>query len=320
MKLETETATDLDATTGAIDAMCRSMARRHGVIAVAHARRLGVTHATELGLVRDGVVRRSAAGVLVSTSAPATWEQRALAAVLAPGRAVLSHGAAARLHGLDGFDRHDSVDVICRKGWWPNPPVGTITHHTRGLTLADVTEVDGVSTLTVATTLTLLSPVVGTGRTAKALDSALRRGHTIDDLRAVATRWRTRGRPGPPVLLMLLDEREGHTVPRSWFQRLAKRVLATTNVRLVDEYPVRDARGVLLAELDLADPRRRVGIECQSWSWHATPTEQHRDARRRGELRRLGWEIVDVWWRDLRHPDRVRAEVEYLLRTRPVVA
>ena len=115
---------------------------------------------------------------------------------------------------------------------------------------------------------------------------------------------------------MLLGERVDKALPRSWFQRVAGRVLATAGIRLVDEYPIRDDRGVLLAELDLADPVRKVGVECQSWRWHATPTAQHRDARRRGMLRQLGWEIVDVWWSDLQHPDRVIAELLYLLRSR----
>jgi very-short-patch-repair endonuclease len=92
--------------------------------------------------------------------------------------------------------------------------------------------------------------------------------------------------------------------------------LAAAGVRLVDELPVRDHRGILLAELDLADPRHKVGVECQSWEWHATPSAQHRDARRRGMLRQLGWEIVDVWWSDLHHPERVIAEVLYLIRQR----
>jgi very-short-patch-repair endonuclease len=259
--------------------------------------------------------------VLVSPAAPRTWHQRAIEAVFAPGDAVLSHAAAARLHGLDGFDRYDFVDVLCRKGWWPHPPPGTITHFTRGLTdAADVTEVDSRRVLTVPATLTLLAPTAGLGPTARALDSALRLGHHLDELREVAIRWKRRGRAGPPTLLVLLDERDGRRLPRSWFQRLAKTVLERTGIRLVDEYPVRDERGILIAELDLAEPRRKIGIECQSWRWHATPDAQHRDARRRGALRTLGWEIVDVWWRDLDQPNRIIAELHHLLTTRPVCA
>jgi very-short-patch-repair endonuclease len=115
---------------------------------------------------------------------------------------------------------------------------------------------------------------------------------------------------------MLLGERVDNRLPRSWFQRVASRVLAAAGIRLVDEYPVRDRRGILLAELDLADPVRKVGVECQSWQWHANPTAQHRDDRRKGTLRQLGWEIVDVWWSDLRMPQRIVDEVLYLLRTR----
>jgi hypothetical protein len=37
-------------------------------------------------------------------------------------------------------------------------------------------------------------------------------------------------------------------------------------------------------------------------------------------LRTLGWEVIDVWWRDLDHPDRITAELHHLLTTRPVCA
>ena len=42
---------------------------------------------------------------------------------------------------------------------------------------------------------------------------------------------------------MLLDERDGRRLPRSWFQRLAKKVLERSGIRLVDEHPVHDERG-----------------------------------------------------------------------------
>jgi hypothetical protein len=170
--------------------------------------------------------------------------------------------------------------------------------------------------MSVASTLALLAPAAGIGRTARALDSALRLGVCADELRSVALAWRSRGRPGPPALLMLLGERVDNRLPRSWFHRVAGRVLTRVGVRLVDGYVVRDRRGLLLAELDLADPVRKVGIECQCWEWHASLAAQDRESRRRAMLRQLGWEIVDVWWSDLRHPDRVIGEVVSLLRSR----
>jgi hypothetical protein len=229
---------------------------------------------------------------------------------------VRTPGAAARLHDLDGFAEHETVDVLGVRGANPHVRLGVRVHRTRGDLDGHVADVDGIPTLSVAATLALLAPAAGIGPTARALDSALRTGHTAEELRDVAAAWRQRGRAGPPALLMLLGERVERTLPRSWFQRLAAGVLARAGIELVDEHPVRDDRGVLLAELDLADPARRVGVECQSWRWHATPTAQHHDARRRGMLRQLGWEIVDVWWSDLHQPERVIAELTYLLASR----
>ncbi|MEO6570780.1 MAG: hypothetical protein ABIO83_04475 [Ilumatobacteraceae bacterium] len=297
--------------------MFDEMAVRDGVLTCEHARTLGLVWEREQTLVDAGVIDRPVPGVIRAIGSEPTWRQRVRIAALAPGDGVISHGAAARLHALDGFDRYDEVDVLCRKGWWPNGPDRTLTHFTRGLTHPlDVIEIGGIRTLSIGATLTLLSPTAGLGGTARALDSALRAGATIDDLRLVGQRWTKRGRPGPRTLLMLLDERDGKTLPASWFQRLAKRMLEMHALELIDEFPVRRRDGTLLARLDLAAPNLRIGIECQSWRWHATPEAQHRDARRRGALRGLGWEIVDVWWRDLEQPDRIERELTHLIGTR----
>ena len=292
------------------------MADHDGVMAAATARSLGLVWDREQHLVDRGVLERPAPGVLRATASPRTWWQRVRIAAWAPGNAVISHGSAARIHGLDGFDRYDEVDVLCRKGWWPGGPPDTRRHFTRGHPEFDEEMIRDVRVLSVGATLTLFAPVHGLGSTAKALDSALRSGHEIADLREVADRWRKRGRPGPATLVMLLDERDGKTLPASWFERLAARLLTMSGHRCDAEYPIYSDDGRLLARLDLAMPHLKIGVECQSWAWHATPEAQHRDARRRGMLRQLDWEIVDVWWRDLRHPERVLAELSHLVRRR----
>jgi hypothetical protein len=297
-------------------ALFQLMATQHGVAATAQARRLGVTRRVERRLLADGVVDEPCTGVLTVAGAPLSFEGRAMAAALSRGVVAISHGAAARLHQLDAFDGHEAVDVLGAQGAHPHQRLGVRVHRTRGQIAGHVTWVRGIPVLTVPATLALLAPEVGIGPTARALDSALRRGVAPDELRATATAWRRRGRSGPPALLMLLGERVDHRLPHSWFQRLAATVLARAGVRLVHEHRVRDGRGILLAELDLADPVRRVGVECQRWQWHATPTARERDARRRGTLRQLGWEVVDVWWSDLRQPDRVVSELTYLLASR----
>lgn len=293
------------------------MSGQHGIATTTQARALGLTRRVERGLLARGLLAEPLPGVLAAAGVEMTFERRAMAAALGPGVMAVAHGAAARLHELDGFERHECVDVIGVNGAAPHPALRAEFHQTRGPVGDHVVEVTGIPVLSIPLTLALLAPIAGIGPTARALDAALRRGVEVDELRAVARAWRRRGRSGPPALLMLVGERVDQRLPRSWFQRLAKRVLERSGIRLVDEYPVRDHRGTLLAELDLADPARKVGVECQSWRWHSSADAQHRDARRRGVLRQLGWEIVDVWWSDLRHPDRVVAEITYLLRTRP---
>ncbi|MET0145644.1 MAG: hypothetical protein ABW328_12790 [Ilumatobacteraceae bacterium] len=292
------------------------MARQHGVASTAQARALGVTRRVERRLIATGILHQPLPGVLAVGGVTLSFHGRAMAGSSARGVIAVSHGAAARLHGLDGFEAHDVVDVLGAKGANPPAALGVTIHRTRGDIAGHVEHVGGVRVLSVAATLALLAPVAGIGATARALDSALRGGADADELRRVAQAWRRRGRSGPPALLMLLGERIDADLPPSWFHRVVAEVLATAGIRLVDGHPVRDAHGVLLAELDLADPARKVGVECQSWRWHATPAAQHRDARRRGSLRLLGWEIVDVWWSDVHRPERVIAEVTYLLRSR----
>jgi hypothetical protein len=256
-------------------ALFQLMAQQHGVASTAQARALGITWRDEQRLRDRGAVWSPCPGVLVTGGSPITFERRAMAASLTRGVRAISHGAAARLHRLDGFDRHGIVDVIGTKGANPHERLGVCVHRTRGDLDGHVVDVDGIPTLDIPATLALLAPVAGIGPTAKALDTALRRGVSSDELRAVATTWRERGRSGPPGLLMLLGERVDKRLPRSWFQRIASRVLEPASIRLVDEYPVRDHRGVLLAELDLADPARKVGVECQSWELVSRAVENY---------------------------------------------
>ena len=107
----------------------------------------------------------------------------------------------------------------------------------------------------------------------------------------------------------LLNDRVGARLPRSYFQRLASRMLVEHGLTFVDEWPVHDSRGRLLAELDLADVALGVGVECQSWQHHGSPADKRKDTARKRKLRALGWEIVELWWSDLERMDDVVADI-----------
>jgi hypothetical protein len=63
-------------------------------------------------------------------------------------------------------------------------------------------------------------------------------------------------------------------------------------------------------------PDLQVGVECQSWKWHATPEAQRRDTARRRSVRRLGWEVVDLWWSDLDRMDDILATLRVVIADR----
>ncbi len=300
-------------------ALLQLMAAQHGVASTTQARALGVSRRTERRLLDAGVVHEVAPGVLAAGGVRLHFAGRAMAGVLATGVIAVSHGAAARLHQLDGFGGHDTIDVLATRGANPRPGPGVVVHRTRARVDGHVEQVAGIPVLSVAATLALLAPVAGIGPTARALDAALRRGVDAGDLRRVAEAWRRRGRSGPPALLMLLGDRVDADLPSAWFRRVAGRVLAATGVRLVAGHQVRDERGTIVADLALADPARRVGVDAQSWRRRATAGAQHDDAQRRRSLHRLGWDVVDVWWSDLRDPDRVAGQLVTILRARAVL-
>lgn len=282
---------------------------QHGAATDRQIRAAGVSLRQQQALLASGVWVRPVRGVVTVAGSPATWHQRASVAVLGSGpAAALSHGSAARLHELDGYATYAVLHVVVPHGARPNA-AGAIQHVLVGHRRADITAVDGIAVVTVPMAIIGCLATDGRERAGQALDSALRAGRPPEWFLQVGRRWRRQGRSGPSDLLDMIVERTDRRLPRSWFQRLAHRALVELGVQLVDEHPVHDERGQLLAELDLADVEHRIGIECQSWRWHASPAAQRADSLRKRALRRLGWEIVEVWWSDLDRLEDVVATV-----------
>ena len=269
-------------------------------------------------MVRSGVWRRAAPGVVVSGHAPTTWHQRAMVATLATG-GLLSHGSAARLHRFDGFRDFDTIHVVSDNSDRPRSCGSYRVHYSRTLTAADRHSIDGIPVTTVPITLIAVAASFAPPRLQQALDGVLRDGVSPLWIGQVLQRQRRRGLPGPAAVMEELTQRVDNRLPRSWYQRLAARLLLEAGLSFEDEHPVVDAAGRVLAELDLALPTLRIGVECQSWEWHATPAARQRDARRKRALRRLGWEIIELWWSDLDQFDDVLATVRHVIAERTPV-
>lgn len=284
------------------------MATQHGVATDAQLRECGISADVVRRLITRGALVRFAPGVVGDAATEVAWHRRAMAATLAPGaRAVLAGAAAARLHGLDGFGDIERIIVMVAHGGRKSVAPGVTVVQSRYLTDDDITVIDGIPTLTVAATLVSLGRVRHAGRS-QALDAALRDGVDPTELRADFVRHQRFGARGPTEMISMLDQRVDARLPRSWFQRAASELLSKHGIETVDEWVVADEDGNTLAELDLARVDLQVALECQSRQWHGTPAARRADAVRKRRLRRLGWDIVELWWSDLGHIDDVVAD------------
>ena len=307
---------------GAAPAIGRLFARQDGLATAAQLEALGATRAYVRTRIRNGEWIRVSRHVLASGATPDSWRRRVRAAWFDVGTdAAASHVTACRLHDLDGCSREEEVHLTVCGLHHRTSVVGAVVHRSTLLGEEDCDEVDGIGVVMRPVALIQLAATRGADRAGKALDGMLRRGDPAIWIGRVAQRWLRPGTSGAGTVLTLLDQRVNGRLPRSWFQRVARRVLESHGIALVDEHPVRDPEsGRVLAELDLALPRLQIGVECQSWEWHGTPTAQAADARRRRRLRLLGWEIVDVWWTDLDRMDEIVAELRFLVDQRAVHA
>ncbi len=292
---------------------------QHGVATRFQVATTSTTRSDIERLVHRGILEARPPNLVVLLAAPTTWRQRAIIAAFSthPDAAV-SHGTAGRLHELDGFEHYSPLHVTVRHGVRPTTPanINVTVHQTRMWDRSDVTHVDNIPVRTIPLTLIDILATLDERRTIAALDSALRKGVSIEYIQHVVAGRVRQGRKGPLPLLVMLDQRTNARLPRSWFQRLASGLLAARGLRFDDEVPVRSTDGSLLAELDLALPALKIGVECQSWRWHATPEARRKDAQRKRALRRLGWEIVEVWWGDLNRMDEVAETVRVIIDDR----
>ena len=91
---------------------------QEGVVSYDQARALGFTRSQIGHRRRSGRWSATAMRAVVRLpGVPVTWESQLMAARLAVGRsAVVSHRSAARLLGLDGFEREDKIEFVQLRG------------------------------------------------------------------------------------------------------------------------------------------------------------------------------------------------------------
>lgn len=263
-------------------------------------------------LARRGVLEHAAKGVYRVRGAPVSWEQRLTAAAWALGReAVVSHAAAARWHGLEGFV-DDRVEFTLPRELARRATPGAIVHATEDLPRSDVRRVRGLAVTAPARTIIDLARAgEALGRLERAIDSAVElRLVTVDRLVDRVNSITGPGRWGLAVLDEALLDAGGHTVLERAFLRLVRLAgLPRPRTQVVHR-----KEGRHVARVDFLFTGRDLVVEVSGGRGHSSPAERAKDAARRNELQRLGRQVIEFTYEQVvRRPDEVIATLRAFL-------
>lgn len=257
--------------------------RRHGGTATWTQLAEHVTQHALRSALQAGLVLRAARGVYALPELPTARE------VAARCGGVVSHLSAAEQHRLPLLLPPETASVTVPPNAHP-PPRSDVVYRWRSLAPADVERRAAVTT-PLRTVLDCAADLDRLEALAVA-DGALRLGLVHqEDLLAAAVR-RRRGRRAACWVAEHADGRAANPF-ESALRGLALSAGCTgfePQVRIDAGRPVR---------VDLADRRRRVVLEADSFEWHGDRRALRRDARRYDELVRAGWTVLRFAWEDV---------------------
>lgn len=260
-----------------------------------------------------GDLRRVLSDVYILRAFPVSWKQNLSALSLAGG--LISHRAAAALHGLDGFATGKleiTISPFSNRGWLPN----TTLHESVRRQAVDRCVVDTIACTTVERTLVDLGQVVPQFELEAALDAALRRGVSLGSIEAALDRL---DRPGPtgvgPLRRLLADPARAGALPDSMFERLVERMVLGAGFSAPQRQFEVMAQGRTW-RVDLAWPRQRVAVEAHSKRWHFGRAATDHDNARDLALAAAGWEVLYLTWAQAQEPSLFLEQLRSVLDQR----
>jgi predicted transcriptional regulator of viral defense system len=290
----------------AIAALSRS---RHGILTIDDLEAHGLQR--RLGRARHAADRwqRERRGVYRHLAVPCSNLQRLMLAVAEAGTgAVVSHAAAAALHGITGFSlgglAHVSIpDHRRRRG------LRSVVHRTSKLPDHHCTRIHDIPVTTVARTLFDLCASLHPRAAERALDHALAaRAVTLDQCLAVLHDLEQSGRNGTVLFRRLLADRgDGVAIGASELERRLYRLLETAGLPLPDRQVVIGSRHRRIGIVDYWYPRYGIPIEADSRRHHTALTDWDNDRDRDNQRTADGLRpALRFTWRAItREPHRV---------------
>lgn len=303
---------------GAIEALTEMAARTSGVFTFEAALAAGMTTHTLRHAVDRGWIRRLTRGVYRIAGAPETLElqQHIGLAVLGP-EAVLSHRAAARIHGFD-LTPPDLVEFTVARQQRRRLAIPLTVHTTNTLPRLDVIRVGGWPVTTATRTVIDLARLrLSPRRIAAAIDSAVRNQQSSPiTLERRLGEIRSSGRWGVRLIDRLLPDSGGHSpLERRFLELVRESGLPRPRTQVV----YRDGKRTF-ARVDFLFEEAGVVVEVSGWRGHASDDERAKDARRRNELQALGLVVIEFTRADVdERPGYVVGTLRRLLVDPPTV-
>jgi very-short-patch-repair endonuclease len=265
-------------------------------MSLAQLRAAGLSEKAIRHRVRRGHMARVHPGVYRVGPVPSPLAEP-FAAVLACGpTAVLSHHAAAVLHGITKHARR--IDVTVTTG---HPRPKGVTVHRAKVDDEERTERHGIAITTAARTIVDLATHISRRDLDRAVEQAVVLCLETHDSLADAVRCGRR--PGTKVLRDVLADLGDPSLTRSEAERRLIELIRSAQLPA----PVTNTR-IGRYEVDLVWPRAKLVVEVDGYAFHSTRQAFERDRARDAALLLGGHRVVRITWRQIvREPHAVVA-------------
>ena len=191
---------------------------------------------------------------------------------------------AAALDGFDGYPLQPPFHVVVQRERSVNR-IGHVIHRSRDISRLDMTEVDGIPTMSASRTIIDLAGSETRERLTAAIDSALRDRLTSEDfLHRRIVELRCRGRAGLAGLVSVLEGTEITKGGHSWLERRFLVLLNEAGLPRPLTQAVVGQRKLRLIRVDCRFPGTKVVVELLGYSFHRTVMQMQNDAERMNRM------------------------------------
>lgn len=191
---------------------------------------------------------------------------------------------AGALDGFDGYHLEPPFQIVVPRERSVNR-IGHVVHRSRDISRLDMTEVDGVPTMSATRTIIDLAASETRERLAVAIDSALRDRLTSEDfLHRRIVELRRRGRAGIAELVSVLEGNEITRGGHSWLERRFLVLLADAGLPRPQTQAIVGKRSSRLIRVDCRFPGTNVVVELLGYRFHRTVMEMQNDAERMNRM------------------------------------